>query len=88
MTSFKLTAATVALGIAMGTGAAFSKAHDQGVADGEFPESTSAVVSSIDGPGISAVVGDGQRGDAASANQDGNRVVPVDQPGQATQLPD
>jgi len=72
----------------MGTSAAFSKAHDQGVADGSFPESTSGVVSSIEGPGISAVVGNGQRGDAASANGGDNRVVPVDRPGQVNQQPD
>lgn len=58
-------------------GTAFAKAHDQGVADGEFPESTSDVVRSIDGPGISAVVGKGQRGKAASDNKGGNRVEPV-----------
>lgn len=86
MTSFKLTAATVVLGIAMGTGAAFSKAHDQGVADGEFPESTSGFIAGLEGPGVSAAVAD--RGDTAKGNQGDNRVDPVDQPGQAAQLPD
>lgn len=63
--------------IAVSTGAALAKAHDQGVADGSFPESTSDVVESIEGPGISAVVGKGQRGESASTNKGGNRVEPV-----------
>lgn len=83
MTNVKLIAAAAALSIAMGSGAAFSKAHDQGVADGEFPESTSDAVSSVEGPGISAAVGNGQRGNAASANGGDNRVTPVERPGQA-----
>ncbi len=65
------------LAVVVSTGTAFAKAHDQGVADGSFPESTSDVVQSIEGPGISAVVGKGQRGEAASSNKGGNRVEPV-----------
>lgn len=65
------------LAVAVTTGTAFAKAHDQGVADGSFPESTSEVVESIEGPGISAVVGKGQRGEGASDNKGGNRVEPV-----------
>ena len=62
------------LAVALSTGTAFAKAHDQGVADGSFPDSTSDTVSSIEGPGISSVVGGGQRGDAASENKGGNAV--------------
>lgn len=65
------------LAVVVSTGTAFAKAHDQGVADGSFPESTSDVVQSIEGPGISAVVGDGQRGEGASTNKGDNRVEPV-----------
>ncbi len=65
------------LAFAVSTGTAFAKAHDQGVADGSFPDSTSDVVRSIDGPGISSVVGKGQRGQAASTNKGSNRVEPV-----------
>ena len=48
------------LAVALSTGSAFAKAHDQGVADGSFPESTSDVVRSIDGPGIKSVVSGGR----------------------------
>ena len=65
------------LAVAVSTGAAFAKAHDQGVADGSFPDSTSDVVDSIEGPGISSVVSGGARGDGASTNKGGNRVEPV-----------
>lgn len=65
------------LAIALSAGSAFAKAHDQGVADGSFPDSTSDVVDSIEGPGISSVVGNGQRGGAASENKGDNRVEPV-----------
>ncbi len=73
----KTTAYISLLAIAVSTGGAFAKAHDQGVADGSFPESTSDVVESIDGPGISSVVSGGARGAGASANQGDNRVEPV-----------
>ena len=66
-----------ALAATLSAGTAFGKAHDQGVADGVFPESTSDVVRSIEGPGIKAVVSGGARGAAASANKGGNRVNPV-----------
>ena len=66
-----------ALALTLTTGTAFAKAHDQGVADGSFPDSTSDVVQSIEGPGVSSVVGKGQRGGAASENQGDNRVEPV-----------
>ncbi len=65
------------LALALTTGTAYAKAHDQGVADGSFPESTSDVVESIEGPGISSVVGKGQRGEAGSDNKGDNRVEPV-----------
>lgn len=65
------------LAVALSTGSAFAKAHDQGVADGSFPDSTSDVVRSVDGPGIKAVVSGGARGDAASDNKGDNRVEPV-----------
>ena len=65
------------LAIAISTGDALAKAHDQGVADGSFPESTSDVVESIEGPGISAAVSKGARGAGASANQGDNAVEPV-----------
>lgn len=60
-------------------GSAFAKAHDQGIADGDFPAiSTGEVVQDvIDGPGISAVVSYGARGESASAAGGDNRVVPV-----------
>ena len=60
---------------------AMAKAHDQGVADGTAPESTSGTVAGIDGPGISGVVGGGARGEAASDAKGGNSVDAVDQPG-------
>ncbi len=65
------------LAVAMTTGIAFAKAHDQGVADGSFPDSTSETVRSIEGPGIKSVVSGGARGGAASDNKGGNRVEPV-----------
>ncbi len=85
MTFSKLAAAAVALTLmAGGTSAVFAKAHDQGVADGDFPDvGTAEVVESIEGPGISLSQNGGQRGDTASTNGGDNRVEPVDQPGQA-----
>ena len=71
----KLIVSIIALSVS--GAAAFAKAHDQGVADGSFPESTSDTVRSIEGPGVSAVVGKGQRGAGASANKGDNRVEPV-----------
>jgi len=65
------------LAFALSSGTAFAKAHDQGVADGSFPESTSDVVQSIEGPGIKAVVSGGARGQSASDNKGDNRVEPV-----------
>ena len=71
-------AAATILALTIGsTSAVFAKAHDQGVADGSAPESTSAVVQSIEGPGVSALVSGGQRGAGASANGGDNRVNPV-----------
>ena len=75
--AYKTSVAILSASMLLGAGAAYGKAHDQGVADGEFPESTSDVVDSIEGPGISAVVGKGQRGEAASGNGGDNRVQPV-----------
>ncbi|NNK68202.1 MAG: hypothetical protein HKO95_15860 [Rhodobacteraceae bacterium] len=65
------------LAVALSAGTAFAKAHDQGVADGSFPDSTSDTVRSIEGPGIKSVVSGGARGEGASANKGGNRVEPV-----------
>ena len=65
------------IAVAVSSGSAFAKAHDQGVADGSFPESTSDVVQSIEGPGIKSAVSGGARGGAASENKGGNRVEPV-----------
>ena len=75
----KASAAAIALMVALGSSsAAFAKAHDQGQADGEFPEQGTGVVVQENGvPGISAVVNDGQRGGAASTNGGDNRVEPV-----------
>ncbi len=76
------TIAAVAFAASTLTGAqAFAKAHDQGVADGTQPPSTSGVVADIPGPGVSGVVNGGRRGDAASDAKGGNAVSPVDQPG-------
>ncbi|UWQ55955.1 hypothetical protein [Leisingera caerulea] len=85
-TTLGITASAIALTLAMGSGPAFAKAHDQGVADGDFPAiSTGDVVKSLGGMGVSSVVGDGARGDAASANGGDNRVIPVERPGQINQ---
>lgn len=77
MKKHQAAAAALVVSLALGGGTAMAKAHDQGVADGDFPESTSDVVSSIEGPGISAAVGKGARGEAASANGSDNAVTPV-----------
>lgn len=71
----KLIVSLLAIGVTAGS--AYAKAHDQGVADGSFPESTADVVDSIEGPGISGAVGGGQRGEAASGNKGDNAVDPV-----------
>ncbi len=67
------------IALALTTGSAFAKAHDQGVADGSSPEiSTGDVVQDvIDGPGVSNVVSGGARGAGASAAGGDNRVEPV-----------
>ncbi len=72
-------AAVIALMMALGASStAFAKAHDQGVADGSFPEQGTGVVVQNSGvPGISAVVNGGLRGDAASSNGGDNGVEPV-----------
>ena len=74
----KTAATAIALTLMLGgASAAFAKAHDQGVADGEFPAiSTGELVQGNGVPGISAGVNKGARGDLASGN-DNNRVVPV-----------
>lgn len=82
MTTIKTLAAVAFAASTLAGAEAFAKAHDQGVADGTQPPSTSGVVADIPGPGISSVVGGGQRGDAASAAGGDNAVSPVDRPGQ------
>ena len=75
----KMAAAAVALTVLLGAGStAFAKAHDQGVADGDivFPDGTGAAVQTLD-QGVSTVVGNGVRGDAASTAGSGNAVNPV-----------
>lgn len=73
----KLAQLTV-LALALSTGAAFAKAHDQGVADGgPTPENTGQAVQNNGVPGISANVNKGARGAAASAARSGNRIEPV-----------
>lgn len=79
---FTMKTAGMAVVLSLAAGSAFSKAHDQGVADGKFPESTSAVVESIEGPGVSRNFNKGRRGEAASGNGGDNRVEPVERPGQ------
>ncbi|HSF96575.1 MAG TPA: hypothetical protein VLA52_16235 [Thermohalobaculum sp.] len=77
--TLKTAASAVALTMIMGTGSAFAKAHDQGVADGEpleFPGGTGAFVQTLD-QGVSSLQNGGQRGDTASANGGDNRVEPV-----------
>lgn len=85
MTFTSKTAATaIALTLVLGSAsAAFAKAHDQGVADGDFPAiSTGELVQSNGVPGISAGVNQGQRGGLASGNGGDNRVDPVVDNGQ------
>lgn len=87
--TFMLKTAGMAFALTVVAGQAFAKAHDQGVADGDFPEQgTAAVVESIEGPGVSRNFNERQRGEVASTNQDENRVEPVEQPGQQNQEPD
>ena len=75
----KMPVAIVSAMLVLGSGsAAFAKAHDQGQADGAFPEvSTGEVVQSNGIPGISSLVNGGGRGDAASGNGGDNGVEPV-----------
>lgn len=75
----KMPIAIVGALLVLGSGSTvFAKAHDQGVADGDFPEmNTGQIVQNNGVPGISAVVNGGQRGGAASTNGGGNRVEPV-----------
>lgn len=68
---------TALLALALTSGMAFAKAHDQGAADGVSPDSTSETVSSIDGPGISSVTSKGARGAQASERGSDNAVDPV-----------
>jgi hypothetical protein len=77
---FPLKTAASAIAVTMvlgGASAAFAKAHDQGVADGEpFPSNTGAFVQTLES-GVSSLQNDGQRGDTASGNGGDNRVEPV-----------
>ena len=70
-------AMTVALALGA-SGGAFAKAHDQGVADGDFPSiGTGELIQSLDSQGVSQIQNDGQRGDTASATGGDNAVDPV-----------
>ena len=84
----KLPVAAVTIVLALGASStAFAKAHDQGVADGTFPESTSDVIQTgISGPGVSLFVNGGTRGDAASDPEAVNAIDPV--VGNGTDEPD
>ena len=76
--TFKTTATALALTMVLGSGSAFAKAHDQGVADGfATPDNTGAFIQSLGGNGVSGGQNGGQRGDTASANGSDNRTVPV-----------
>ena len=80
MTFIRNTAATaIALGLMLGgSSAAFAKAHDQGVADGlDTPDSTSAFIQTLQGPGVSMGIKNGQRGTGASTAGGDNAVEPV-----------
>lgn len=82
--SIKIAAAAIALTMFVGSGsAAFAKAHDQGVADGDhFAGSTQIGGNGVGGPGgVSAGQRDGVRGGIASGNGGDNRVEPVERPG-------
>jgi hypothetical protein len=84
-----IAASALALTMALGSGPAFAKAHDQGVADGEAtPDNTGAFVQSLGGNGVSGVVNKGARGDGASAAGGDNRTTPIDRPGQNKFEPD
>ncbi len=78
----KIAALAIPLTMVLGASGAFAKAHDQGVADGMAPDDTSAFIQTLGGKGVSTIVNEGLRGAGAKASQGGNRVTPVDQPGQ------
>ena len=74
----KLPVAAVTIVLALGASStAFAKAHDQGVADGTFPTSTSGEIQAIGGQGVSSVVNDGTFSDAKSAAGGDNAIEPV-----------
>jgi len=73
--TFKTAATAIALSLVLGSGSAFAKAHDQGVADGDFDPGTQDGAAIGEG-GVSA--GQiGTRGDTASRLGSDNTVEPV-----------
>lgn len=83
--TFKTAATAIALSLVLGSGSAFAKAHDQGVADGEisFPDGTGAAVGAPGGVSGGQI---GIRGDLASGAGGDNAVEPV--VGQGVNEPD
>lgn len=73
-------AGSAAIAVALGTGGAFAKAHDQGAADGTQAgpgPGSGVLIQSLGGNGISAGVNKGTRGAGASAAGSDNSVDPV-----------
>ena len=76
----KSTATAVALTLLLGSSAAFAKMHDQGIADGEgTPDNTGALIQTLEA-GVSSLVNDGARGDAAPTAGGDNAVDPIGTP--------
>jgi len=85
--TFKTAATAIALSLVLSSGSAFAKAHDQGVADGDFLAGDSAGgVSPAGGAVVSGLVSGGARGAGASAAGSDNAVEPV--VGQGANEPD
>jgi hypothetical protein len=77
--TLKTAASAIAITMLVGSGSAFAKAHDQGVADGsplDFPGGTGAFVQTLD-KGVSSGQNNGTRGGISSEAKGDNRVVPV-----------
>ena len=79
MTIAKTLGSALVAALIAGTGAAFAKAHDQGVADGfATPEpTTGAFIQSLDENGVGFIQNKGKRGDISSAAKGDGRVEPV-----------
>ncbi len=79
MTILKTAGSAFAVTLILGTGAAFAKAHDQGVADG-FPTpqpTTGGFIQSLGGNGVSSLQNKGKRGEISSEAKGDTRVEPV-----------